>query len=152
MASGYEERLGLAAGGLPEALEARLRRLDGLAAQSALGMEDLGRRASLALRQILVEGQSLESLLQRLAVSLSDQVLRQALGGATAGLAPLLPGGGLAARPFATLAQTPAAAPGASPISITVHAPGGDPRQIRQSLGQAAARLARVVEQGRRQL
>lgn len=35
-------------------------------------------------------------------------------------------------------------------VTINVHAPGGDPRQIRQSIGQAAARLARVVDQGRR--
>lgn len=37
-------------------------------------------------------------------------------------------------------------------ITINVSAPGGDPAQLRRSIGRAASELARVVDRGRRQL
>lgn len=162
MVEGRDARLErLLDGGLPEDLEARLRNLDRLADQAAGSMEDLGRRAGGALQQILVKGAEAESVLQRLALSVSEQLLRQvvfrplgglignALGGALG--APLLPAAGLVARNTGGAAAAPPAAT-AGPISITVNAAGADPQRLRRAVGQAAAQLARAVERGRREL
>jgi len=162
MAEGRDARLErLLNGGLPEDLEARLRNLDRLADQAALGMEDLGRRASAALQQILVRGTEAESVLQRLALSMSEQLLRQvvfrplgglighSLQGSLAG--PLLPAAGLMARGTGA-APPPPSGSAAVPISITVNAAGADSRRLRLAVGQAAAQLARAVERGRREL
>lgn len=166
MTDGRDARLErLLSGGLPEDLEARLRNLDRLADQAAVGMEDLGRRAGGALQQILVKGAEAESVLQRLALSVSEQLLRQvvfrplggllgnALGGALGGglSGPLLPAAGLVARSAGVAAPSPSAG-AAGPISITVNAAGADPQRLRLAVGQAAAQLARAVERGRREL
>jgi len=175
MAEGRDARLErLLDGGLPEDLEARLRNLDRLADRAALGMEDLGRRASGALQQILVKGAEAESVLQRLALSMSEQLLRQvvfrplgglignalggslggALGGAlgSAASGPLLPAAGLVARSAGAAVAPASAAAGTGPISITVNAAGADPQRLRLAVGQAAAQLAHAVERGRREL
>lgn len=162
MVEGRDARLErLLDGGLPEDLEARLRNLDRLADQAAGSMEDLGRRAGGALQQILVKGAEAESVLQRLALSVSEQLLRQVvfrpLGGLIGGTlgggltGPLLPAAGLVARSAGAAAPPPPAAT-AGPISITVNAAGADPQRLRRAVGQAAAQLARAVERGRREL
>lgn len=128
-------------------LEARLARLDRLSTQTAIGFENLGRRAGSALTQILLQGRDVEDVLQRLAVSLSNQILRDAVSRPITGLLEVAAGG---FAPVSTGFAQPPAAPGSSNITINVTAPGGDPAHLRRSMGRAASELARVVAQGRR--
>ena len=132
---------------LPPELEARLARLDRLSAETAVSFEDLGRRAGSALTQILVQGRDVEDVLRRLAVSLGNQILRDAVARPITGLLEAAAG---SFAPATTGFAQPPAAPGNSNITINVTAPGGDPAQVRRSMGRAASELARVVAQGRR--
>src|SRR5699024_9257593 len=134
-------------GGLPPELEARLERVKRLSGETALSFEDLGRRAGGALTQILVQGRDVETVLQRLALSLSNQILRQVVTRPITGLFEAAAGG---FAPATTAFGQGPAAPDASNITINVTAPGGDPAQVRRSMGRAASELARVVAQGRR--
>lgn len=157
-----EERIGaLLSGELPAALEERLRNLDRLSAEAARGMEELGRRADAAMETLLRRGGDVESLLQRLAASLRDQVLERSLLApveriTAGGLGSLMPGAGVmgaAAAAFGASTGWQGSHPGGNgPITINVSAPGGDPAQVRRSIGRAASELARVVDRGRRHL
>lgn len=131
---------------LPEELEAQLQRLDRQSAETALNFEALGRRAGSALGQILLQGRDVESVMQRIALSLSNEVLRQAVSRPITGILEAAAGNLL---PMTTAFPQPPTAPPSS-ITINVTSPGGDPGQLRRSLGRAASELARVVAQGQR--
>lgn len=133
--------------GLPPELEVRLERVKRLSAETAVSFEELGRRAGSALTQILLQGRDVETVLQRLALSLGDQILRQAISRPITGLLEAAAGN---FTPTTTGFLQPPAAPQASNITVNVSAPGGDPAQLRRSMGRAASELARVVAQGRR--
>lgn len=155
-----EERMALLRQELPEDLEARMRSLERQSALTARGMEDMGRRGARALERILLQGADAERQMQRLAASLRDQVLRETLVRPLGGLVQqaagrLLPGGSMVERAVSQVTSggdAPAGSAAASNITINVSAPGGDPAQVRRSIGRASSELARVVARGQRQL
>ena len=144
---GQDRLLALLESRLPAELEARLERLDRLSGETAVSFEDMGRRASGALTQILVQGRDVETVLARLAASLSNQILRQVVAQPITGLLEAAVG---SLTPTTTAFSQRPGASGNSNITINVSAPGGDPAQVRRSMGRAASELARVVAQGRR--